>query len=165
MTAPPPGFYVATYTSPPEKDPLYFMVSHHSPEAIWGLSCYRRSWDYRTLGIEFTEWAKRHPDVVILPDVDRRLEANRLPQRAPRAKRAPIRLADRRLEPVPSVVALLEDVLRRARAGEIRGVAIAATCDARCDGSAFDLGDGGVAGLNLAIDRLKGRLLAHHGDD
>lgn len=77
------------------------------------------------------------------------------------ADKTVVSLAERRLAPVPSVVALLEDALRRAKAGEIRGVAIAASCDMGCDASTYDLGDGGIASLNLGLDRLKVRLLDH----
>lgn len=70
-----------------------------------------------------------------------------------------VNLADRRLDPVPDVVALLEALLEGARAGEIRGIAVAIACDDRHTGSAVEIGDGTIADLYLAIDRVKLRML------
>jgi len=57
------------------------------------------------------------------------------------------------------VVELLEDLLTRARAGEIRAIGVAAqTCDG-CDLTAYRLGDGTVAVLHLAATRLRDRIL------
>lgn len=62
--------------------------------------------------------------------------------------------------PVPGVVDLLERALERARAGEIRGIAIATCSTGRTTDTAFDLGDGGVAALYLGVGYLGQRLLA-----
>lgn len=70
-------------------------------------------------------------------------------------------LTEIRLAPVSETVAVLEDLLERARRGEIRGVAVAASCDQGCDASAYALGDGGIASLVLALRRLEVRLLDH----
>ena len=69
------------------------------------------------------------------------------------------RLDALRLAPVPAVVDALEDLLERAKSGEIRGFAVAASCDAGSDGTTYELGDGGIASLVLAMERLKLRLL------
>lgn len=63
--------------------------------------------------------------------------------------------------PVPSVVELLEDLLERARRGEVIGVAVAAACSERCDASTYAIGEGTVAQLVLSIERVKLRLLEH----
>lgn len=60
---------------------------------------------------------------------------------------------------VPEVVTLLEDALRRAREGEIIGVGLALACTGRAESTAYALGEGGVATLVLATERLKVRLL------
>lgn len=70
-----------------------------------------------------------------------------------------ISLAERKLDPVPDVVALLESMLDKARRGEIRGVAVAVSCDAKYTGSAYDLGDGTISDLYLAMGRMQRRLL------
>jgi hypothetical protein len=63
-------------------------------------------------------------------------------------------------DPVADVVTLLEDTLRRARDGEVIGVAIAMACAGRCDATAYAVGDGNIAALVLACARLKVRLLS-----
>ena len=60
---------------------------------------------------------------------------------------------------VPEVVALLQDALQRARDGEIIGVGLALACTGRAESTAYALGEGGVAALVLATERLKMRLL------
>lgn len=60
---------------------------------------------------------------------------------------------------VPEVVALLQDALQRARNGEIIGVGLALACTGRAESTAYALGEGGVATLVLATERLKARLL------
>ena len=60
---------------------------------------------------------------------------------------------------VPEVVALLEDALRRAKEGEIIGAGLALACTGRAESTAYVLGEGGVATLVLATERLKARLL------
>ena len=64
-------------------------------------------------------------------------------------------------EPVEDVVALLEDALRRAREGEIMGVALAMACTGRCDMTAYARGTADLGTLVLATERVKARLLAH----
>lgn len=66
-----------------------------------------------------------------------------------------------RLAPVPEVVEGLEDLLDRARRGEIRGYAIGAAADQNCDASAFVIGDSSIAAIYLGIERAKLRLLEH----
>lgn len=61
--------------------------------------------------------------------------------------------------PVPEVVALLEDMLRRAHAGEIIALGVIAACTGRADASAYALGESDIATLVLACERLKMRLL------
>ncbi len=61
--------------------------------------------------------------------------------------------------PVPEVVALLEKLLQRALDGEIIGVGVVAACTGRAEASAYALGEGGIATLVLACERLKMRLL------
>tara|TARA_R110002096_G_scaffold431839_1_gene647520 strand:+ start:118 stop:387 length:270 start_codon:yes stop_codon:yes gene_type:complete len=61
--------------------------------------------------------------------------------------------------PVPGVVELLEEVLQRARAGQVIGVAVAASMAGRRDATIFELGEGTVASLHLATCRLQRRLL------
>jgi len=60
---------------------------------------------------------------------------------------------------VPEVVALLEDALQRAKEGEIIGAGLALACTGRAESTAYALGEGGVATLVLATERLKARLL------
>lgn len=62
---------------------------------------------------------------------------------------------------VPAVVDVLEDMLARAKAGEIIGVGIVAACRARCDATAYAIGEGDIARLVLANRRLERRLLDH----
>ena len=63
--------------------------------------------------------------------------------------------------PVSSVVNIIEDLLERARRGEIVGVAIAAVSYRRGSVTMYDLGAGDVAGLVCANRRLESRLLEH----
>jgi hypothetical protein len=62
--------------------------------------------------------------------------------------------------PVPEVVAILEDALERAKAGEVIGVGLAMACAGRSEATSYALGAGSVAALVLATERLKVRLLA-----
>jgi hypothetical protein len=64
-------------------------------------------------------------------------------------------------EPVADVVTLLEDTLRRARDGEIIGVALALACTGRCDMTAYARGTASLGTLVLAVERVKMRLLDH----
>lgn len=64
-------------------------------------------------------------------------------------------------EPVDEVVMLLEDALRRARSGEVIGVALAMACTGRCDMTAYARGTADLGTLVLATERVKARLLAH----
>lgn len=61
--------------------------------------------------------------------------------------------------PVPEVIALLEDMLRRAYDGEIIGLGVVAACTGRADASAYALGESDIATLVLACERVKMRLL------
>lgn len=61
--------------------------------------------------------------------------------------------------PVPEVVELLREALRRAEAGEVIGVALAMTCTPRAEMSAIAVGAGGIASLAMAIIRMQQRLL------
>ena len=76
-----------------------------------------------------------------------------------------VSLAARRVEPVPEVIAGLEDLLARAKRGEIRGFVFAASADMNCDATAFVLGDGSIASLYLGIERAKVRLLEYRGEE
>jgi hypothetical protein len=64
-------------------------------------------------------------------------------------------------EPVAAVIALLEDALERARAGEIIGVGIVSACSGRAEATSYALGEGSIAALVLACRRLERRLLDH----
>lgn len=61
--------------------------------------------------------------------------------------------------PVLEVVALLEDLLERARSGEVIGVAVAAACNGRADATVYELGEGSVSSLHLGLCRMQRRLL------
>lgn len=61
--------------------------------------------------------------------------------------------------PVPEVIALLEDMLRRARDGEIIGLSVIAVCTGHADATAYALGASDIATLVLACERIKMRLL------
>lgn len=71
----------------------------------------------------------------------------------------PISLADARLAPVPDVIVLLEGMLAQAKLGDLRGVAVAAALTRGEEATAYAIGDGSVASLTLAMERLKLRLL------
>lgn len=72
----------------------------------------------------------------------------------------PIDLVVARREPDPNVVSLAEELLERARSGEIRSVALAMEGPGFTS-TAFELGrDGNRAHLNFALDGLKLRLLS-----
>jgi hypothetical protein len=57
------------------------------------------------------------------------------------------------------VTGLLRNMLQRAEAGQIRAVAVAAHSGRGDTGSAYALGDGDIAHLVCAIERVKLRLL------
>jgi hypothetical protein len=63
--------------------------------------------------------------------------------------------------PVPEVVDTLRDLLARAEAGEIIGIAVGAACNGRADASTYALGEGSIASLVLALERCKVRLMQH----
>ncbi len=70
-----------------------------------------------------------------------------------------VQLHDVTPPPVPEVVELLERVLAMAQSGEVIGVAVAVSCHAGHDASAYELGEGTVAALYLATGRLQRRIL------
>lgn len=63
-------------------------------------------------------------------------------------------------EPVAAVVALAEETLARAKAGDLIALGVVGVHLGRADSTAFTLGEGSVAGLALGCERLKARLLA-----
>lgn len=71
----------------------------------------------------------------------------------------PVKLASRRLAPQPEVVEMLADALKRAKAGEIRSVALAGESVGCGTWSQWATGDGDVAHLVCSIERLKLGLL------
>lgn len=71
-----------------------------------------------------------------------------------------VNLAEHREQPDATIVEDCERLLAAAKAGTIRGI-IACTVDAgRTVTTTFNLGDGGIAAMNLAIDYAKRRVLA-----
>ena len=62
-------------------------------------------------------------------------------------------------EPQQDVVGTLRDMLARAERGEVRAVAIASHTVPTSTSTTFALGDGNVAHLVCALERLKLRLL------
>lgn len=61
--------------------------------------------------------------------------------------------------PVPEVVNCLRDLLRKAEQGEIIGIAVAASCDQRCEATTYEIGAADIAALVLGLERCKLRLL------
>ena len=70
-----------------------------------------------------------------------------------------VSLDELRLEPVPSVVEMFEELLEKAKEGRIRSAAVALGIKGRYTGTAHDCSDGNLADLIMAIERLKLRLL------
>ena len=70
-----------------------------------------------------------------------------------------VSLTDRRLEPCTDVVEVLEDLLARARAGEVRSLIAAGGADAGDVITAYASGDGGRAPLVYALRRAEHRLM------
>ncbi len=62
--------------------------------------------------------------------------------------------------PNPQVIELLEDMLERAKSGQIRGIAIATVNRDDCTSTVFELGDGYLAPLTGSVSYLHKRLLA-----
>lgn len=62
-------------------------------------------------------------------------------------------------QPQDDVIAVLREVLARAERGEVRAVAIAVHQSPNETATIYAMGDGDMAHLNLAIDRIKLRLL------
>ncbi len=154
---PEPGkFYLATWAPDPSAlfghESLPFIVTRSGGGIlfVWGLSTYKGREDYRTYGIPLVDLMDQRPGMVITEDYDRRVK---------RTRKAPVSLAKHRLQPVPEVLSLLADLTRRAKAGEIRGIAVACSCDGRADSSVYTIGDGTIASLYLGIERCKVRLL------
>jgi len=75
-----------------------------------------------------------------------------------------VSLTERRLEPCPGVVKMLEDLLERARKGDLRSIAIAAEEPGGFTSTAYHMGDGDVAHLVLPLFRLQLEL-ARDGSD
>lgn len=61
--------------------------------------------------------------------------------------------------PVSDVVDLCRGLLQRAEAGEITGIAVGFALRDRSISTVYKLGDATFADMNLAIDRLKGRMV------
>lgn len=61
---------------------------------------------------------------------------------------------------VPSVVAFLEELIAMARAGKIRGIAVATVSADHGSGTAYEIGDGDAIPLVYGLERLKLRLLS-----
>lgn len=76
-----------------------------------------------------------------------------------------VSLEERQLAPHPDVVATCEELLERAKAGRIRSIAVVMEVQGRCTSTAYAMGDGDVAHLVCAIERVKLRLLAGIGDE
>jgi hypothetical protein len=63
------------------------------------------------------------------------------------------------LAPRADVIALLEDMLERAKSGQVRGIAISVSTKGDCWGSAYKLGDGGIAHVIAGLVEVQARLL------
>lgn len=66
--------------------------------------------------------------------------------------------------PVPEVVQLLEEVLVRAKAGEIIGVGLGLVLTRGCSQTGYALGEAYVTDLHYAAADLTRRLLVHEED-
>lgn len=66
--------------------------------------------------------------------------------------------------PQEGVIGALREALEMAERGEIRAIAIATHCDNRSTGTIYALGDGNIAHLVCALERLKLRLLEANED-
>lgn len=62
-------------------------------------------------------------------------------------------------EPVPDVIEICEDLLERAKAGTMIAIAVAAQSASATTTTVYSIGDGDVAHLICAIERVKLRLL------
>jgi len=62
-------------------------------------------------------------------------------------------------EPVQAVVEVLEDLLNKARQGEVIAIAVGAVCHGRHTASVYTIGDAAIADLYHGIERCKARLL------
>lgn len=62
-------------------------------------------------------------------------------------------------EPVPGVVACCEEMLARAKSGDLLSIAVAAQSRGASTSTAYDNSEGDVAYLVCALERLKLRLL------
>ena len=70
---------------------------------------------------------------------------------------APVQL--HRPTPVPDVVDLCRGLLERAESGEITGIVVGFALQGRRIATVYKLGDSTFADMNLALDRLKGRMV------
>lgn len=76
-----------------------------------------------------------------------------------------VSLTEIRLQPRTEVVEAIEELLADAKSGRIRGYAFVGSLSDHCMATGYELGDGAVADLVCAIERLKLRLLAVGGED
>jgi hypothetical protein len=70
-----------------------------------------------------------------------------------------------RSQPAPEVVAELEGLLERAQAGELRGIAVVASCSGGALATTYVLGDGSLGDRIVGTLRLQQRLLKVGGED
>jgi hypothetical protein len=78
-------------------------------------------------------------------------------KRSRRDKVVPLHVVE--LGPCEAVIGFLEDMLARAKRGEVRGVAVAASIKGDCWGTAFEPGDGAVSHLLAGTAELQRRIL------
>lgn len=104
-----------------------------------------------------------HPLLVLCPPLGRWLHDRTAPAEAPDAVEpagpAPVPLHLASPAPDPRVVALLEEALDKARAGELLGVGLVTVTTGRAIATCYEIGEGGVAGLVYALRCLERRLL------
>lgn len=72
---------------------------------------------------------------------------------------AVISLQEHLLEPIPEVIAVLEEALEGAKSGKLRSVAVASETLGGQTSTAFSMGDGDRAHLVYALECLKVRLI------
>ncbi len=82
-------------------------------------------------------------------------------QEKPRRSRKVTSLKVAREQPDARVVSLCQELLARARRGELVSIAIAMQTQGAGTATSFEMGEGDTAHLVLAIERLKLRLLGY----